>query len=118
MGQAADATASLPARVDSGSTNFGLFGQYYFKWAGLSRTLAIGTWWARQKPSTLWPCTSLGPIQPEARPLLLAAVGGAHLTKASVKTVHVQPQWRQISSIDALLAAIARPGEEARPSYD
>ena len=28
------------------------------------RTSDSGTWCARQKPSTLWPSTSLGPVQP------------------------------------------------------
>ena len=27
-------------------------------------TSASGTWWARQHPSTLWPSTSFGPVQP------------------------------------------------------
>ncbi len=32
--------------------------------AGLSRTSASGTWWARQVPSTGRPSTSRGPVQP------------------------------------------------------
>ena len=31
---------------------------------GSSCTSRMGTWWARQKPSTLWPSTSSGPVQP------------------------------------------------------